>query len=114
MEQKERSRKGQHLTRNERIVIETMSRGGNPPRDIADALGRHQRTIEREFTRCRARLRRSKGLKIDQASAHENFPHYGTPAPAYIEKWVWFGCGLFLNKKSCNYLYINDLHQCQM
>ena len=35
MEQGERSRKGKHLTREERIVIERMSRGGIPPRDIA-------------------------------------------------------------------------------
>jgi IS30 family transposase len=55
MEQEERSRKGKHLTRNERIVIETMSRGGIPPRDIAGTLGRHQRTIERELARGRVK-----------------------------------------------------------
>ncbi len=51
MEQGERSRKGKHLTRDERIVIERMSRGGIPPRDIAAVLDRHQRTIERELAR---------------------------------------------------------------
>jgi hypothetical protein len=35
MEQVERSRKGKHLTRDERMVLERMSRGGYPPRDIA-------------------------------------------------------------------------------
>jgi len=55
MEQAERSRKGKHLTREERIVIERMSRGGRPPRDIAGVLGRHQRTIERELMRGRVR-----------------------------------------------------------
>ena len=51
MEQGERSRKGKHLTREERIVIERMSRGGIPPRDIAAVLDRHERTIERELKR---------------------------------------------------------------
>ena len=51
MEQAEDSRKGKHLTREERIVVERMSRGGRPPRDIAAALGRHRRTIERELVR---------------------------------------------------------------
>jgi len=51
MEQGEHSRKGRHLTREERIVIERMSRGGRPPRDIAAVLDRHQRTIEREIDR---------------------------------------------------------------
>jgi IS30 family transposase len=55
MEQGEGSRKGKHLTRVERIVIERMSRGGIPPRDIAAALGRHQRTIERELKRGRVK-----------------------------------------------------------
>lgn len=44
-------RKGKHLTREERVVIERMSRGGCPPRDIAEVLGRHQRCIEREIVR---------------------------------------------------------------
>ena len=48
-----RERKGKHLTREERVVIERMSRGGRPPRDIAEALGRHQRCIERELVRGR-------------------------------------------------------------
>lgn len=45
------SRKGKHLKRTDRIVIEQMSRGGYPPRDIAATLGRDQRTIERELLR---------------------------------------------------------------
>jgi len=53
MEQEKSSRKGKHLTRLERIVIERMSRGGYPPRDIAAGLGRHHRTIERELARGR-------------------------------------------------------------
>ena len=39
------------MTREERMVIERMSRGGIPPRDIAAAMGRHRRTIERELKR---------------------------------------------------------------
>jgi len=53
MEQGERSRKGKHLTRDERMVIERMSRGGIPPRDIAALLDRDDRTIERELARGR-------------------------------------------------------------
>jgi IS30 family transposase len=48
-------RKGKHLTRDERIVIERMSRGGRPPRDLAAVLGRHARTIERELERGRVK-----------------------------------------------------------
>jgi IS30 family transposase len=55
MEQKEDSKKGKHLAREERMVIERMSRGGYPPRDIAAALGRHPRTIERELERGRVK-----------------------------------------------------------
>jgi transposase, IS30 family len=55
MELGERSRKGKHLTREERIVLERMSRGGYPPRDIAATLGRHRRTIERELERGRVK-----------------------------------------------------------
>jgi transposase, IS30 family len=51
MEPGESSRRGKHLTREERVVIERMSRGGIPPRDIAAVLGRHRRTIERELIR---------------------------------------------------------------
>ncbi|AKJ63420.1 IS30 family transposase [Kiritimatiella glycovorans] len=51
MEQNQNSRKGKHLTRVERMVIERMSRGGIPPRDIAAALERHPRTIQRELKR---------------------------------------------------------------
>ena len=40
MEQVEHSRKGKHLTRDERMVLERMSRGGYPPRDIAAVLDR--------------------------------------------------------------------------
>jgi len=53
MEQVDNSRKGKHLNRDERIIIERMSRGGIPPLDIAAALGRHPRTIERELVRGR-------------------------------------------------------------
>ena len=53
MEQREDSRKGKHLTREERMVIERMSRGGYPPRDIAAVLGRHPRTMERELQKGR-------------------------------------------------------------
>jgi len=55
MEQGEHSRKGKHLTREDRIVIERMSRGGIPPRDIAVVLDRHARTIERELKRGRVK-----------------------------------------------------------
>ena len=55
MEQVENSRKGKHLTREERMVIERMSRGGYPPRDIAAVLTRHPRTIERELVRGKVR-----------------------------------------------------------
>ncbi len=47
----EGSRKGKHLVKEERAVIERMSRTGYPVRDIAESLGRHQRTIEREVFR---------------------------------------------------------------
>jgi transposase, IS30 family len=55
MEREQSSRKGKHLTREERIVMERMSRGGRPPRDIAPVLGRHPRTIERELQRGRVK-----------------------------------------------------------
>ena len=45
------NRKGKHLTKEERVVIERMSLGGYPPREIARTLNRHQRTIEREIKR---------------------------------------------------------------
>ena len=45
--------KGKHMTRVERVVMETMLRGGAPPRSIAAALGRCRRTIERERLRGR-------------------------------------------------------------
>ena len=51
MERGNCNRKGKHLTREERIVIERMSREGRPPRDIASVLGRHVRTIQRELKR---------------------------------------------------------------
>ena len=51
MEQRNSSRSGKHLTREERMMIERMSRGGIPPRDIAAGLDRHLRTIERELLR---------------------------------------------------------------
>jgi IS30 family transposase len=53
------SRKGKHVTKEERVVIERMSRGGRPPRDIAEVLGRHRRTIERELVRGRVEHRDS-------------------------------------------------------
>ena len=43
------SRKGKHLTKEERVIIERMSRTGRPVRDIAELLDRHRRTIEREI-----------------------------------------------------------------
>lgn len=46
-------RKGKHLTREERVVIERMLAGGYLPASIAKTLGRHQRTIEREMARGR-------------------------------------------------------------
>jgi len=55
MEQKNNSRSGKHLTREERMMIERMSRGGIPPRDIAAVLDRHPRTIERELLRGRVK-----------------------------------------------------------
>jgi len=55
MEQKDISRSGKHLTREERMIIERMSRGGIPPRDIAAGLDRHPRTIERELKRGRVK-----------------------------------------------------------
>jgi transposase, IS30 family len=45
------SRKGKHLNKEERVVVERMSRVGYPARDIAEALDRHRRTIEREIVR---------------------------------------------------------------
>jgi transposase, IS30 family len=45
------SRKGKHLNKEERVVVERMSRAGYPARDIAEVLGRHRRTIEREIAR---------------------------------------------------------------
>ena len=46
-----RIRKGKHLNRNERILIEGFLRAGRNEPWIADQLGRHQRTIEREIER---------------------------------------------------------------
>jgi IS30 family transposase len=47
----EDKRKGKHLTRYERIMIEGMLVTGYPVTSIAATLGRHQRTIEREIKR---------------------------------------------------------------
>ena len=44
-------RKGKHLTKEERVVIERMQGAGYPAPCIAEALGRHKRTIERELKR---------------------------------------------------------------
>ena len=52
-------RKGKHLTYEERVVVERMSRGGRPPRDIAAVLGRCRRTVERELVRGRVQHRDS-------------------------------------------------------
>ena len=52
-------RKGKHLRKDERVVMERMSRGGRPPRDIAEVLGRARRTIERELVRGRVEHRDS-------------------------------------------------------
>lgn len=46
-------RKGKHLTKAERVVIERMVRAGYPARAIAATLERHRRTIEREIARGR-------------------------------------------------------------
>jgi len=43
------SRKGKHLNKEERVVIERMSMAGYPAMDIAGALDRDTRTIEREL-----------------------------------------------------------------
>jgi len=45
------SRKGKHLTRAERVVIEVMRRDGIPTRRMASTLGRDCRTIQREIAR---------------------------------------------------------------
>lgn len=50
-------RKGKHLTREERIVIERMSRARCGAQAIADVLGRHIRTIQRERQRGRVEHR---------------------------------------------------------
>ncbi len=46
-----RTRKGKHLNRNERILIEGFLRAGRDGPWIAAQLGRHRRTIEREIER---------------------------------------------------------------
>ena len=46
-----RTRKGKHLNRNERILIEGFLRAGRDGPWIADQLGRHRRTIGREIER---------------------------------------------------------------
>lgn len=46
-----RTRKGKHLNRNERILIEGFLRAGRAEPWIADQLGRHRRTIGREIER---------------------------------------------------------------
>jgi IS30 family transposase len=48
-------RRGKHLTKEERVVIERMLAGGYPPASIAETLGRHRRTIEREIARGRVK-----------------------------------------------------------
>ena len=45
------SRKGKHLNRNERILIEGFLREGRDEPWIAAELGRHRRTIAREVER---------------------------------------------------------------
>jgi len=49
----EDNRKGKHLTYNDRITIEVMSRRGIPPRGIASVVRKSRRTIERELVRGR-------------------------------------------------------------
>lgn len=44
-------RRYRHLTRNDRLVIETMLRDGKSQREIADRLGVHESTISRERRR---------------------------------------------------------------
>ena len=54
MEQRNSSgqgRKGKHLTKSERVVIERMLGAGFPTPASAATLSRHRRTIEREITR---------------------------------------------------------------
>jgi len=48
-------RKGKHLTREERVVIEAMRRDGIPTRRIASTLDRNPRTIQREVARGRVK-----------------------------------------------------------
>jgi transposase, IS30 family len=69
MEHGQNSRRGKHLNREERMVIERMSRGGIPPRDIAAGLGRHRRTIERELERGRVKHLDSELRMIDAYSS---------------------------------------------
>jgi IS30 family transposase len=45
------SRKGKHLNKEERMLVERMSSAGYPALDIAETLSRHRRTIEREIAR---------------------------------------------------------------
>lgn len=45
------SRIGKHLRRDDRIKIEVLSNRGHQPREIAEELGRHTRTIQREIQR---------------------------------------------------------------
>ena len=41
--------KGKHLNREERIQIEVLRKAATSPVQIAQRLGRHERTIEREL-----------------------------------------------------------------
>jgi IS30 family transposase len=76
------SRKGKHLTRDERMVIERMSCGGYPPHDIADALGRHQRTIERELARGRVEHKDTEWRKFNVYSSDRGQDVYDWNASA--------------------------------
>jgi IS30 family transposase len=46
-----KTHKGKHLTKEERIKIETLLNKGHSIQEIAEFLGRHRRTIEREIAR---------------------------------------------------------------
>ena len=65
-------RKGKHLTKKERIMVETMLKNGSHPAEVATYLGRNRRTLEREIKRGEVEhfdteLRKKKGYSSDRA-----------------------------------------------
>lgn len=65
-------RKGKHLTKADRITIETMLKTGKRPSEIASYLWRNPRTIEREIQQGKVEdldtdLRRKKGYSSDRS-----------------------------------------------